>query len=68
MGRKLYQCAFDYAEEEGIEIVDAAITTVPYNEESMAFHAKMGFHEVGEQLIRGGTVRISQQIKELCIV
>lgn len=68
LGRKLYQCAFDYAREKDIEIVAAAITTVPYNEESMAFHAKMEFHEIGEQLIRGGTVRISQQVKELRIV
>ncbi len=68
LGRKLYQYAFDYAKGNDIEIVGAAITTVPYNEESMAFHAKMEFHEIGEQLIRGGTVRISQQVKELRIV
>ncbi|SDB61391.1 GNAT family N-acetyltransferase [Butyrivibrio sp. INlla16] len=64
LGRKLYQYAFDYAKVNDIEIVGAAITTIPYNKESLAFHAKQGFHEVGEQLIRGGTVKISQQIKE----
>lgn len=64
LGRKLYQYAFDYAKRKDIVIVAAAITTVPYNQESLAFHAKQGFHEVGEQLIRGGTVKISQQIKE----
>ncbi|WP_044915983.1 GNAT family N-acetyltransferase [Butyrivibrio sp. WCE2006] len=68
IGRKLYQYAFDYAKGNDIEIVGAAITTVPYNKESLAFHAKMGFTEVGEQLIRGGNVRISQQVKELRIV
>ena len=65
LGRKLYQYAFDYAKGNDIEIVGAAITTIPYNKESLAFHAKMGFHDVGEQLIRGGNVRISQQIKEM---
>ncbi|WP_196814224.1 GNAT family N-acetyltransferase [Butyrivibrio sp. LC3010] len=65
IGRKLYQYAFDYAKGNDIEIVGAAITTVPYNKESLAFHANMGIHEVGEQLIRGGNVRISQQVKEL---
>ena len=65
LGRKLYQYAFDYAKGNDIEIVGAAITTVPYNKESLSFHAKMGFTEVGEQLIRGGNVRISQQIKEM---
>ncbi|WP_051638811.1 GNAT family N-acetyltransferase [Butyrivibrio sp. NC2002] len=68
IGRKLYQYAFDYVKENDIEIVAAAITTVPYNKESLAFHAKMGFTEVGEQLIRGGTVKISQQVKKLRIV
>ncbi|WP_044957754.1 GNAT family N-acetyltransferase [Butyrivibrio sp. LC3010] len=68
IGRKLYQYAFDYVKENDIEIVAAAITTVPYNKESLSFHAKMGFTEVGEQLIRGGNVRISQQVKELRIV
>ena len=62
LGRKLYQYAFDYVKENDIEIVGAAITTIPYSKESLAFHAKMGFHEVGEQLIRGGTVKISQQV------
>ena len=62
LGRKLYQYAFVYAKENDIEIVAAAITTIPYNKESLAFHAKMGFTEVGEQLIRGGTVKISQQV------
>ena len=65
LGGKLYQYAFDYAKGNDIEIVGAAITTVPYNKESLSFHAKMGFTEVGEQLIRGGNVRISQQIKEM---
>ena len=46
-------------------LLAAAITTVPYNEESLAFHAKMGFTEVGEQLIRDGAVKISQQVKEI---
>ena len=65
---KDYDYVLKLNEENDIEIVAAAITTVPYNKESLAFHAKMGFTEVGEQLIRGGTVRISQQVKELRIV
>lgn len=65
LGRKLYQYAIDYAKEKEICIIAAAITTKPYNEESMAFHARMGFTEVGEQLIRNDTVKISQQVKEL---
>jgi predicted GNAT superfamily acetyltransferase len=29
------------------------------------FHAKMGYTEVGEQVIRNGAVKISQQVKEI---
>ena len=35
------------------------------NEASIKFHEKMGFKKVGEQLIREGTTRIIQQIKDL---
>lgn len=65
LGRNLYQYAIDYANEKDICVLAAAITTIPYNEESMAFHSKMGFAEVGEQLIRSDTVKVSQQVKKL---
>ena len=65
LGRKLYQYAIDYAKANAIQVLTAAVTTIPYNAESLAFHAKMGFSEVGEQLIRNDAVRISQQVKEV---
>ncbi|SFQ32895.1 hypothetical protein SAMN04487928_13429 [Butyrivibrio proteoclasticus] len=65
LGRVLYKRAFDYAKENEINILAAAITTEPYNNKSMLFHAGIGFHEVGNQCIRSNTVKISQQVMEL---
>lgn len=63
--RKLYRRVLDHAKEEGIGVVAAAIETIPYNEPSHRFHQKMGFYEVGEQTIRGGTVKVSFQIADV---
>ena len=41
------------------------VDTIPYNEPSLKFHEAMGFHEVGEQIIRGGTVKVSLQAREI---
>lgn len=63
---RLYRSVFDRARELGIDTVAAAVTSMPYNGESMMFHkgteyrCGMGFHEVGEMFVRGGTVRVSQ--------
>ena len=39
--------------------VTAEVDTVPYNAESLGFHAAMGFHEVGTQSVRGGSITVS---------
>ena len=56
----LYQAVFDRAREVGIDTVAAAVTSMPYNGESMVFHNGMGFHEVGVLLVRGGVVKALQ--------
>ena len=63
LGACLYQKVFERANKTGVEIIAVAITAD--NEASLNFHAKMGFQNVGEQLIRGGTASIYQQIKEV---
>ena len=59
----LYQNAFEHAKQIGVETVTAAITAD--NEVSLKFHERLGFKTVGEQIIRGGTTRIIQQVKHL---
>ena len=63
LGTYLYQNAFEHAKRTGVETVASAITED--NEVSLKFHERMGFKIVGEQLIRGGTTRIIQQVKNL---
>lgn len=65
LARKLYQKAIKHAQSMEVDAVTAAITTLPCNHESLIFHEKMGFCEVGELLLRGGTVRASQQAYEI---
>ena len=64
LGRRLYLGAFDRAMFCGVDMVTAEIDTVPYNETSLAFHKAMGFEEVGQQVIRGGKVQVSLQVKK----
>lgn len=61
IGRELYSRVFELAAEQGVEHVTAEIDTIPYNEASLSFHRVMGFREVGEQFIRGGTIKVSLQ-------
>lgn len=61
IGRKLYETVFERARECGVRHVLAEIDTIPYNENSLAFHKAMGFHEVGTQFVREGTVKVSLQ-------
>jgi len=65
LGRRLYWGVFDRAVFCGVDTVTAEIDTVPYNETSLAFHQAMGFEEVGEQVIRGGAVKVSLQARRL---
>ena len=41
------------------------VDTIPYNETSLKFHEAMGFREVGEQIIRGGAIKVSLKACEL---
>ena len=63
LGTYLYQKAFEHAKQTSAEIVVAAITAD--NKNSLKFHERIGFKIVGEQLIRKGTTRIIQQVKDL---
>lgn len=65
VGKRLYQMVFDHAKKIGAEYVTAGITTKPYNGKSLMFHKANGFVEVGELVIRDGTVRVSQQAAEV---
>lgn len=61
IGRMMYEAVFAQARANGVGSVTAEIDTIPYNEASLKFHDVMGFKEVGEQLIRNNTIKVSLQ-------
>ena len=65
LGRALYQAVKDRAIETGVKVVTCEVDTIPYNETSLKFHEAMGFREVGEQIIRGGAIKVSLKACEL---
>lgn len=65
LGRALYHAVKDRAIETGVKVVTCEVDTIPYNETSLKFHEAMGFREVGEQIIRGGAIKVSLKACEL---
>jgi uncharacterized protein len=61
IGTQLYQDIFSYARQEEIPIITCEINAVPPNEVSAAFHARLGFSEVGSQWICDGQKKVSMQ-------
>jgi len=62
---RLYEDLFESARLAGLQRVCCEVNLVPPNPGSLAFHAKLGFFEVGQQETEGGSKRVSLLIKEL---
>ena len=58
VGRRLYEAVADHARAQGSSVVCAEVNTEPPNPDSQAFHARMGFVEVGRQWTYGHTVEV----------
>lgn len=65
VGRKIYDGVFERAAQAGIDRVTAEVDVIPYNGPSLKFHEIMGFKEVGQQVIRGGEIKVSLQVREI---
>lgn len=61
IGTNLYSDIFSYARQEKIPYITCEINAVPPNEISAAFHARLGFSEVGSQWIGEGQKKVSMQ-------
>jgi uncharacterized protein len=58
LGRRLYQAVFDHARTAAAPVVLAEVNLDPPNPGSLAFHAALGFTEVGTQVNYGGTTTV----------
>lgn len=59
VGRALYAAVLERAAELGLAEVTCEINLEPPNPESMAFHTRIGFRQVGELDTKGGSVRVA---------
>lgn len=66
IGTLFYEDIFKFARENKIPLVTCEINILPPNERSLAFHAKLGFKEVGEQWIQNNK-KVSMQAARIFI-
>lgn len=59
LGRSLYEAALRRAAALGLGEVTCEVNLAPPNPESLAFHHRLGFRQVGEQSTYGGSVRVA---------
>ena len=64
IGSKLYKNLIDYSKINGFENIVCEINKVPPNEQSIKFHKKFGFCEIGDQKISNGKT-VSMQLCRL---
>ncbi|ANN58911.1 GNAT family acetyltransferase [Mesorhizobium loti NZP2037] len=63
--RRLYQDLFEHAERAGHTLVTCEVNADPPNPVSDAFHAALGFAEVGEAVIHGGKKAVCYYVKQI---
>jgi uncharacterized protein len=65
LARRLYEHLFDLARNEGHDRVGCEVNLNPPNPGSDAFHAKLGFKEVGQAVLYGGAKTVRYMEKPL---
>lgn len=65
LARRLYAGAFAAAGAAGRQVVAAEVNRIPPNPASDAFHAALGFREVGQAAIHGGTRTVRYLLRDL---
>lgn len=65
LARRLYEALFDKARAAGHTLVTCEVNADPPNPASDAFHAALGFAEVGQAALRGGDKTVRYFAREL---
>lgn len=63
--RRLYLDLFDHAADAGHAIVTCEVNAEPPNPASDAFHAALGFSEVGDAIIHGGAKAVRYFVRKI---
>ena len=63
--RRLYQDLFEHAGRAGHTLVTCEVNADPPNPASDAFHAALGFTEVGDAVIHGGKKAVRYYVKQI---
>ncbi|TJV03790.1 MAG: GNAT family N-acetyltransferase [Mesorhizobium sp.] len=63
--RLLYQDLFDHAQRAGHTLVTCEVNSAPPNPASDAFHATLGFAEVGDAVIHGGKKAVRYYARQI---
>ena len=65
LARRLYEHLFDLARTEEHDRIGCEVNLIPPNPGSDAFHAKLGFQEVGQAVLNGGPKTVRYMEKSL---
>lgn len=63
--RRLYEDLFDFARKAGHSLVTSEVNVNPPNPASDAFHAALGFGEVGSAVIHGGSKAVRYFVRTI---
>lgn len=67
VGPRLYAAVQEVARADGATEVTCEVNVRPPNPGSLAFHARIGFTEVGRQSTKGGTVEVALLAKPVAL-
>lgn len=65
LGKKLYENSIEFARQKNIPMLTCEYDVMPPNPISARFHQQFGFTEAGEQIVGGGSKKVSLQILSL---
>jgi Predicted acetyltransferase, GNAT superfamily len=65
VGTQLYRDVHALALRQGVPVITCEFDLVPANPASARFHAKLGFREVGRQVLDGGSKTVSLQLLDV---
>lgn len=64
-GTRLYRDVFDFARREAVPVITCEFDIQPPNPASERFHVRLGFREVGQQQLYGGSKVVSLQLLDI---